>query len=238
MNKIFTALVISSNQKMCDLINNLVNVRYKNIRVKIKKEAEQFFHNDNIDILFIENCLAEPIINALTKSNVYTVLLKNKNESEKNISNNFVYLNNPFKPVALYLIIDNFLLPRQKNMDDKTQLTYPCWVNFKYLNIDILLNNYLNNREKIDRVLKLFPQQIDAQLTIIAELITKKNRSELIDETMSLSATFTYFAPEETTLIINNMYEYFAQDQIEKGEKQYEILLTKWEKIKTEILNF
>ncbi len=246
-----TVLIIDQNDSTRNIITDLIGVRYKNIRAICTKETiqiEEFFKKETVDLLIVDCNKSIQSHNDILKlnktidqyaNNVPIVLLSTKKTIDKNKDTcGFTIadvLIKPFKPASLFLIIDKHINENNIAKIVNEEYRNPEWAYFKHIDLSILCKTYSKEKEKVIKVLKLFPGSITPQLEKIKKLFKKKNTSSLLEEMISIRASFLYFSKPEIISIFDNAITYIKSNDKEKALTEYETICDKWLDISAEI---
>jgi len=144
-------------------------------------------------------------------------------------------MDKPFKPATLFLIIDKYVDIKNSNTVATKEFITPVWADFEHIDLKVMFETYSNEREKVIKVLKLFPKSINPQLAKIDMLIRKKRKALLIKEFMSIRSSFLYFANPDVISSIDKIIGHLENDYMENVSAEYQNLCKKWSKISAEI---
>ena len=212
-------LVIDRDDATRGLISDLVGVRYKQIRVISSKELTQaieFVEKETVGLILLDSSffrsqLSDSISNLellvnKTKS-APVVSLINKNIGEKpDVVATLRFADNlfkPFKPASLYLIIDKFLADTKHGAQIEEVFIKPDWANFRYIDVQILCQTYSSQKDKVIKILKLYPEHINVQLQKIGSEFRKTDGKNLLEQFQSLRTSFVYFSGQEVVSTID-----------------------------------
>ncbi len=246
-------LVIEKDDATRGLLSDLVGVRYKQIRVISTKDLGQavdVIGKEQIDLIMLDYAfikVAFTEINANLESlktisnNTPIITLTNKSLGEKPESTStFSFTDNlfkPFKPASLYVIIDRFLAEQQIEATAEEVFIKPDWANFRHIDVHILCQSYSSNKEKVVKILKLYPEHINLQLHKINSSFRKANVNTLLEDFQSLRTSFVYFAGKEVVSTIDKTIEFVEKGDFVSGKESLERLQKQWSFMADEIEN-
>ncbi|NLK16323.1 MAG: hypothetical protein GX311_08000 [Bacteroidales bacterium] len=241
-----TILVIDQEYSVGNIILDLVRIRYRNVRAVCSNDTvqiEKILTDEPLCLIFIDHKIAKQSKNSITqtlinnnRNNVPIILLSTKN-SAKNTSAVTIAdtIDKPFKPATLFLIIDKYVDNINSDGIASKEFTTPVWADFEHIDLKIMFETYSNEREKVIKILKLFPESINPQFAKIDTLIRKRRAALLIQEFMSIRSSFLYFAKPDTISSIDKIIGHLENNHMENVSAEYQNLLKFWSNISAEI---
>ncbi len=251
MEKKINVLIAGQSNSICNYLIGLLGVRYKELTFLSGVTINQVtahVEKQPIQITIFESKFLKTFSNieeiekqAKAFQNSLVILLQSKDTKEKQmqwltkIFPNAIILYKPLNPAALFHRIDNFLeslVPK----NGKETLSLPTWALHPYLNLEVLCQNYQNNREKVVKILKLYLLQIETQFQRIEQMLKENNCQKINEEFISLRTAFLYFADkkilQELDQIKNELENATERKLLERKIKEAKKI---WESIKLEI---
>ncbi|HOG20749.1 MAG TPA: hypothetical protein PKW37_09950, partial [Salinivirgaceae bacterium] len=170
------------------------------------------------------------------KNNVPIILLSTKKSVKSTHTLTITdTIDKPFKPATLFLIIDKYVDTKYLDAVTNKKFITPVWADFEHMDLKVIFETYSNKREKVIKILKLFPETINPQLEKIGALIKKRKTALLIQEFMSIRSSFLYFANSDTISNIDKIIMHLENSHMENVLAEYQNLCKKWSEISAEI---
>ncbi|HON19278.1 MAG TPA: hypothetical protein PK990_08960 [Salinivirgaceae bacterium] len=198
----------------------LLRIRYKELILFPAQNIRQMINiaqKTNISILIADLQLILPTakggeyeqLHDLLKNTMMIVLhpKETKPSQIQLISKHFPHLKllqKPFNPASLYHFIDSAIEQSQRK-EPTEEINLPAWAIQDNLNLRVLCQNFRNDREKVIKILKLYPAQIETHLVTIEQILLNKQNDQLINELQSLKTSLIYFAGEKVVSLIDQI---------------------------------
>ncbi|MDY0280381.1 MAG: hypothetical protein RBR35_07455 [Salinivirgaceae bacterium] len=251
MSHNYKVLLIDRDDTSRSLIGDLIGVRYKNIRVLSYKKAEralETLEKENVDIvlaeigIFMEQAqnisgINDRLIKTLKDIPCVTITPKISNDKiGKEV--NMVAIDNldkPFKPASLYLILDKHLLSSEERNEQEKEFVVPNWARFQYIDIRVLCQTYSCEKEKVVKILKLYPPYVQTQIESLKLLFEAQEMEQLYESFQTLRTSFLYFSKPEVMKIFDSIFEHIEKSDLDSGHNLFLLLKGKWAEMSKEI---
>ena len=251
MNHIYKVILIDRDDANRSLICDLIGVRYKNIRVLSHKKAESALESlkkEEIDMALVEisvfieqsqnfSGINGKLVEAL--NDVPCVTITPKNTTDKNGKDIHAIavdnLNKPFKPASLYLILDKYLFSSHMESIDTEEFIIPKWAVFQFIDIRILCQTYSCDKDKVVKILKLYPHHVQTQLENMSSIFKTREVEQLYELFQSLRTSFLYFSKPEVMKIVDSIVEHIEKPDLDAAHTLFMLLKEKWVHMSNEI---